>query len=74
MDEREITDIIERVRRRVGEPGPQLARQAAMRAELNAPATSQLGDGVFATLNEAVAAAKVAPPARARWTWTAARW
>jgi acyl-CoA reductase-like NAD-dependent aldehyde dehydrogenase len=60
MDEREITDIIERVRRRVGEPGPQLARQAAMRAELNTPAASQLGDGVFATLDEAVAAAKAA--------------
>ncbi len=58
MDDREIADIIDRVRRRYGEPGPQLARQAAVRAELNAPAGAQLGDGVFARLDEAVAAAK----------------
>jgi acyl-CoA reductase-like NAD-dependent aldehyde dehydrogenase len=61
VDEREIQDIIERTRRRVGEPGqPLLARQAAVRAELEAPAASRLGDGVFPTLDEAVAAAKAA--------------
>ena len=61
VDEREISDIIERTRRRVGEPGePLLARQAAVRAELEAPAASRLGDGVFLTLDEAVAAAKAA--------------
>lgn len=61
VDEREIQDIIERTRRRVGEPGqPLIARQAAVRAELEAPAASRLGDGVFPTLDEAVAAAKAA--------------
>ena len=58
VDEREVTDIIERVRRRVGEPGPQLARRMAVPQELAAPAAAQVGDGVFATLNEAVAAAR----------------
>jgi aldehyde dehydrogenase len=57
MDEREISDIIERVRRRVGEPGPQLARRMAVQAELAAPATAGIGDGVFARLDDAVAAA-----------------
>ena len=60
MDEREIQDVIDRVRRRYGEPGPQLARQAAVRAELTAPAANQLGDGVFARLDDAVAAAAAA--------------
>jgi acyl-CoA reductase-like NAD-dependent aldehyde dehydrogenase len=61
MDEREIADIIERTRRRVGEPGtPIVARQAAVRAELAAPAAAQPGDGVFATLDLAVAAARAA--------------
>jgi acyl-CoA reductase-like NAD-dependent aldehyde dehydrogenase len=59
-DDHEIQDVIDRVRRRYGEPGPQLARQAAVRAELDAPAGSGLGDGVFATLDEAVAAAAAA--------------
>ncbi len=56
-DEREVQEIIERVRRRMavagdGHPG------AAMRAagELAAD-RSQLGDGIFATIDEAVAAA-----------------
>ena len=60
VDEREIQGVIDRVRRRYGEPGPQLARQAAVRAELAAPASATLGDGVFARLDEAVAAAKAA--------------
>jgi aldehyde dehydrogenase len=60
MDEREIDDIIERTRRRVGEPGPQLARRMAVQAELTAPAVAQPGEGVFATLDQAVAAAKAA--------------
>ncbi len=58
VDEREVTDIIERVRRRVGEPGPQLARRMAVQQELAAPVAAQVGDGVFATLNEAVTAAR----------------
>jgi len=60
MDEREISDIIERTRRRVGEPGPQLARRMAVQAELTAPVAGQTGDGVFATLDEAIAAASAA--------------
>jgi aldehyde dehydrogenase len=60
MDEREISDIIERTRRRVGEPGPQLARRMAVQAELSAPVAGQTGDGVFATLEEAIAAASAA--------------
>ena len=60
MDEREIADIIERTRRRVGEPGPQLARRMAVQAELTAPVAGQTGDGVFATLDEAIAAASAA--------------
>ena len=60
MDEREIADIIERTRRRVGEPGPQLARRMAVQAELEGPAVAQPGEGVFATLDQAVAAAKAA--------------
>ena len=66
MDEREIADIIERTRRRVGEPGPQLARRMAVQAELTAPAAGQPGDGVFATLDQAVAAAKRRLPRRRR--------
>ena len=57
LDEREVQEIIERVRRRMagaagGHPG------AALRAagELEA-GRSQLGDGIFATIDEAVAAA-----------------
>jgi acyl-CoA reductase-like NAD-dependent aldehyde dehydrogenase len=61
VDEREIQDIIERTRRRVGDPGtPLVARRAAVRAELEAPASSRLGDGVYGTLDEAVAAARSA--------------
>ena len=60
MDEREISDIIERTRRRVGEPGPQLARRMAVQAELTAPVAGQTGDGVFTTLDEAIAAASAA--------------
>ncbi len=60
FDEREIEDIIERVRRRVGSPDPQGARRMAVRAELAAPAVNQVGDGVFATLDDAVQAASAA--------------
>lgn len=61
VDEREIQDIIERTRRRVGDPGTSVvARQAAVRAELSAPSASRLGEGVFGSLDEAVQAAKAA--------------
>ncbi len=61
LDEREISEIIERVRRRVssaGEarPGEGLRAQA----ELAAAAASELGDGIHATIDDAVAAASQA--------------
>ena len=60
VDEREITDIIERVRRRVGEPGPQLGRRLAVQEALSGPSASATGDGVYPTLDEAIAAAAAA--------------
>jgi acyl-CoA reductase-like NAD-dependent aldehyde dehydrogenase len=58
MDEREIQEIIERVRRRVaaagdGRPGPGLLAEA----ELSAAAEADLGDGIHATVDDAVTAA-----------------
>jgi aldehyde dehydrogenase len=58
MDEREIAEIIERVRRRVavagdGRPGPGLRAEA----ELAAASAAELGDGIHATIDDAVAAA-----------------
>ena len=60
LDDREIADIIDRVRRRVGSPDPGAGRRMAVQAELTAPATGAVGDGVFARLDEAVAAAAAA--------------
>ncbi len=60
LDDREIADIIERVRRRVGSPDPGAGRRMAVQAELAAPATDAVGDGVFARLDDAVAAAAAA--------------
>src|SRR5689334_13632007 len=60
VDEREISDIIERVRRRVGEPGPQLGKRLAVQEALAGPAASATGDGVFPALDEAIAAAAAA--------------
>lgn len=58
MDEREIAEIIERVRRRVavagdGRPGPGLRAEA----ELAAAAAADVGDGIHASIDDAVAAA-----------------
>ncbi len=58
LDEREIQAIIERVRRRLatasdGRPGTALRAEA----ELSAAAAAELGDGIHATIDEAVAAA-----------------
>ncbi len=58
VDEREIAEIIDRVRRRVaaaGETRPGTAMQAA--AQVSAAAAAELGDGVFATIDDAIAAA-----------------
>ena len=60
MDEREIADIIERVRRRVGEPGTPSSPAGGRAGRARRPGRAQPGDGVFATLDEAVAAAKAA--------------
>src|SRR5215831_14684153 len=60
VDEREISDIIERVRRRVGEPGPQLGKRLAVQEALAGPGASATGDGVYPTLDEAIAAAATA--------------
>src|SRR5664280_783922 len=58
IDEREITEIIERVRRRVVAAGDERPG-AGLRAEaaLTAAAAAELGDGIHATIDEAVAAA-----------------
>ena len=58
LDGREIADIIERVRRRVAAAGgerPGVGLRAE--AELSAAAAAELGDGIHATIDEAVAAA-----------------
>ena len=61
LDEREIADIIERVRRRVDAAGGERPG-AGLRAEaeLSAAATAELGDGIHATIDEAVVAANQA--------------
>jgi len=58
LDEREIAEIIERVRRRVDAAGGERPG-AGLRAEaeLSAAATAELGDGIHATIDAAVAAA-----------------
>jgi aldehyde dehydrogenase len=58
IDEHEVNEIIERVRSRVsaagdGRPGPGLRAEA----ELTAAASAELGEGIHATVDEAVAAA-----------------
>lgn len=60
LDEREISEIIERVRRRLGDEGADAGRRMAAREELAAPTSGAAGDGVFRTLDEAVAAAGAA--------------
>src|SRR5664280_2097096 len=65
IDDREITEIIERVRRRVAAAGDERPG-AGLRAEaaLTAVDTAELGDGIHATIDEAVAAATQAFRAR----------
>ena len=60
LDEREITEIIERVRRRVsaaGEVRPGQGLRAETELATSAAATAELGDGIHATIDDAVAAA-----------------
>ncbi|MFH1474572.1 MAG: hypothetical protein ABIG85_01805, partial [Chloroflexota bacterium] len=58
LDGREISEIIERVRRRVAAAGGERPG-AGLRAEaaLSAAAAAELGDGIHVTIDEAVAAA-----------------
>jgi acyl-CoA reductase-like NAD-dependent aldehyde dehydrogenase len=61
IDEREISDIIERVRRRVSAAGTAADARPGVglkaEAELSAASSAELGDGIHATVDEAVAAA-----------------
>jgi aldehyde dehydrogenase len=59
LDERQIQEIIERVRRRVSGAGGDARPGAALRAEaeLATADVTELGDGIHATIDDAVAAA-----------------
>ena len=61
LSQQDIQDIIERVRRRLGEAGAS-APGAGLRAadELSASAEAELGDGIHATIDDAVEAARKA--------------
>ena len=61
VDEREISEIIERVRRRVSASGDARPGEGLRaEAELAASMAAELGDGIHATIDEAVAAATLA--------------
>jgi acyl-CoA reductase-like NAD-dependent aldehyde dehydrogenase len=59
LDQREISEIIERVRARVAD-APAAHPGAALRAEVDLANAAELGDGVHATIDAAVAAAAAA--------------
>src|SRR4051812_25691749 len=59
LSQQDIQDIIERVRRRIGEAGPTGAGLRGA-AEVAASAEAELGDGIFPSIDEAVEAARVA--------------
>jgi len=59
LSQQDIQDIIERVRRRLGEAGPTGAGLRGA-AEVSASAEAELGDGIFPTIDEAVEAAREA--------------
>ncbi|MFI5259740.1 MAG: aldehyde dehydrogenase family protein [Candidatus Limnocylindrales bacterium] len=61
LDQREISEIIERVRRRVNAAGDARPGEGLRaEAELTTAAAAELGDGIHATIDEAVAAAALA--------------
>lgn len=57
LTEAEIQDIIERVRRRLGQAGPDAGAGLRAAEALAAAAEAELGEGIFSTIDEAVAAA-----------------
>jgi acyl-CoA reductase-like NAD-dependent aldehyde dehydrogenase len=60
LSEHEIQEIIERVRRRLGEAGPQPGAGLRAREALAEAGGAELGEGIFPTIDEAVAAASQA--------------
>jgi len=56
LSQQDIQDIIERVKRRLGEAGSPTGLRASQ--ELAASAEAELGDGIFPTIDEAVDAAR----------------
>ena len=58
INETEIQEIIERVRRKLGDAGDPVGSGLRGATELEAASTAELGDGIYATVDEAVAAAK----------------
>jgi acyl-CoA reductase-like NAD-dependent aldehyde dehydrogenase len=60
IDQSEIQEIIERVRRKLGEAGEPVGSGLRGTTALEAIAPSELGEGIYPTVDEAVAAAKKA--------------
>lgn len=57
LSQEEIQGIIERVRRRIGEAGADTGTGLRAQAELSAAGEAELGDGIFASIGDAVQAA-----------------
>ncbi|HET7554167.1 MAG TPA: aldehyde dehydrogenase family protein [Gaiellaceae bacterium] len=57
LSQEEIQGIIERVRRRIGEAGADTGAGLRAQAELSAAGEAELGDGIFASIGDAVQAA-----------------
>jgi aldehyde dehydrogenase len=57
LSSEDVQEIIERVRRRLGEAGEQPGAALRARADLSAAAEAELGEGIFSSIGEAVAAA-----------------
>lgn len=58
ITETEIQEIIERVRKRLGDAGEQVGSGLRGATELEAVSAAELGDGIYPTVDAAVAAAK----------------
>src|SRR6266511_2911930 len=58
LTEQDIQAIIERVRRRLGEAGPDQGARLRRADALSASAEAELGDRIFPTIDEAVAGAE----------------
>src|SRR5712691_4232216 len=57
LSEQDVQEIIERVRRRLGEAGPDAGAGLRAQQSLAMAGATELGDGIFPTIDEAVAAA-----------------